>query len=97
MVAPELMVQLLAICGVLVVAYVVLVRPQLRRQSAHLSFLASLRLGDQVVTRGGLVGRIVEMDDSPVLGVELSKSVRVRALKSSIEERFETKAERMPA
>jgi preprotein translocase YajC subunit len=56
---------------------------------AHLNFLASLRLGDQIVTRGGLVGEIVQMDDSAVLGIELCKSVRVRVLKNSIDERFE--------
>lgn len=89
MISWEMTIQVLAVCGVLAAAYYSLVRPQLQRQMAHLNFLASLRLGDQIVTRGGLVGEIVQMDDSAVLGIELCKSVRVRVLKNSIDERFE--------
>lgn len=88
MISWEIVIQVLAVCGVLVVAYFLLVRPQLQRQRAHLNFLASLQLGDQIATRGGLVGEIVQMDDSPVLEIELCKSVRVRVLKNSIDERF---------
>lgn len=89
----DIIIQILAVCGVLAVAYVSLVRPQLQRQTAHLNLLASLRLGDHVVTRAGIIGQIVQMDDGPLIAVELCKSVRVRVLKSSIDDRFDSNME----
>lgn len=89
----DIIIQILAVCGVLAVAYVSLVRPQLKRQTAHLDLLASLRLGDHVVTRAGIIGQIVQMDDGPLIAVELCKSVRVRVLKSSIDDRFDSNME----
>ena len=81
----ELAIQVLAVFSVIAAGYLLLVRPQLQRQTAHRDFLSSLRVGDEVVTRGGLVGRIAKMDNGPVLEIEFSDSVRVRALKLSIE------------
>lgn len=89
----DIIIQILAVCGVLAVAYVSLVRPQLQRQTAHLNLLASLRLGDHVVTRAGIIGQIVQMNDGPLIAVELCKSVRVRVLKSSIDDRFDSNME----
>jgi preprotein translocase subunit YajC len=89
MISWEIVIQALGVFGVPVVTYFLLVRPQLQRQTAHLNFLASLRLGDQIVTRGGLVGEIVQLDDGPLLAIELCKSVRVRVLRNSVDERFE--------
>jgi preprotein translocase subunit YajC len=43
--------------------YVMLVRPQQRRVRAQRQLVASLGVGDEVVTVGGLVGRIIELDD----------------------------------
>ncbi|MGB6969789.1 MAG: preprotein translocase subunit YajC, partial [Methyloceanibacter sp.] len=42
----------------------------------------------QVVTGGGLIGRIVELDGTDILEIELADSMRVRALRSSIEAKF---------
>lgn len=89
----DIIIQILAVCGVLAVAYVSLVRPQLQRQTAHLNLLASLRLGDHLVTRAGIIGQIVQMNDGPLIAVELCKSVRVRVLKSSIDDRFDSNME----
>lgn len=44
--------------------YLVLVRPQLRRVAQHQAFIDSLKIGDRVVTGGGLIGRIVRCDDT---------------------------------
>jgi preprotein translocase subunit YajC len=95
--SSEIIIQILAVCGVLAVAYVSLVRPQLRRQTTHQNFLASLRLGDQIVTRGGVVGQIVQIDSGPLIVVELCKSVCVRVLKTSIDDRFESASEAISA
>lgn len=84
----EVAAQILAVLGVLTVAYLMLVRPQLRRLEAHRRLLESLALGDQIVTRGGLIGEIVGIEGSEVIEVRLSESVTVRALRESVDERL---------
>ncbi len=84
----EIAVQILAVLGVLGVAYLMLVRPQLKRLEAHRRLLESLSLGDRIVTRGGLIGEIVGIEGSEVIELRLSESVTVRALRDSVDERL---------
>lgn len=88
MAIPEIAIPLLAVLGVLTTAYLFLIRPQLKRITEHDLFLSSLNLGDRVVTGGGLIGKIVKLEGKNVLEIEFSKSVRVQALRSSIESKF---------
>ena len=46
------------------VFYFLLIRPQQKRQKEHQRLISELEKGDEVVTQGGLVGRITELDDS---------------------------------
>ncbi len=48
----------------LVVLYMVLIRPQQKRQKEHRAMVGSLDVGDDVVTIGGLHGEIVELSDT---------------------------------
>jgi preprotein translocase subunit YajC len=84
----EIAIQSLAVLAVLTAAYVVLIRPQLKRITEHDLFVSSLNLGDRVVTGGGLIGKIVKLEGKNIAEIELSKSVRVQALRSSIESRL---------
>ena len=84
----EIAIQSLAVLAVLTAAYVFLIRPQLKRITEHDLFLSSLNLGDRVVTGGGLIGKIVKLEGKNIAEIELSKSVRVQALRSSIESKL---------
>lgn len=75
----------------IVVFYFLLLRPQQKRQKEHAATLAALKKGDQVVTRGGLIGRISGLKDDVVI-LEVQEKVRVRALRSSIEGRYQEAA-----
>jgi len=88
MAISEIAIQSLAVLAVLTTAYLFLIRPQLKRMTEHGLLLSSLNLGDRVVTGGGLIGKIVKLEGKNVLEIELSKSVRVQALRSSIESKF---------
>lgn len=88
MAIPEIAIQSLAVLAVLTAAYLFLIRPQLRRLTEHDLLLSSLNLGDRVVTGGGLIGKIVKLEGPNTVEIELSKSVRVQALRSSIESKF---------
>jgi len=84
----NIVIQVLLVLGVLIAAYLFLIGPQLKRITEHNRLLSSLKLGDQVVTGGGLIGRIVELDGTDILEIELADSIRVWALRSSIEAKF---------
>jgi len=84
----DILIQILLVLGVLVVAYLFLIRPQLRRITEHNRLLSSLELGDQVVTGGGLIGTIVKLEGADIVEIMLSDAMRVRALRSSIEEKL---------
>ena len=63
--------------------YFLLFRPQQKRAKEQQAMLAALANGDEVVTSGGLLGRIVEVGDN-YLGVEIAEGVRIKVQKSAI-------------
>jgi preprotein translocase subunit YajC len=63
--------------------YFVLVRPQKRRQVQSRQMLANLEIGDEVVTAGGIYGRIVELLDDDVV-VEIAPQVRVKVARRAV-------------
>jgi preprotein translocase subunit YajC len=63
--------------------YFLLIRPQTKKAQEHDKMLKALKRNDEVVTNGGLVGRIVELGDKLVV-VELAPNVRVRVERPQI-------------
>jgi preprotein translocase subunit YajC len=63
--------------------YFLLIRPQSKRAKAHKQLIASLSIGDPVVTAGGMHGKIVALQDSAVT-VEIAAGVKVKFNRSSI-------------
>jgi preprotein translocase subunit YajC len=84
----DILIQSILIFGVLIAAYLFLIRPQLRRISEHNLLLSSLNLGDQVVAGGGLIGKIVKFEGANVVEIEFADATRLRALRSRIEAKF---------
>lgn len=69
----------------LVVLYMLLIRPQQKRQKEHRNLVASLSVGDDVVTVGGLHGRVVDLDDETMdLQVTGDDDVVVRFQRSAL-------------
>lgn len=68
---------------IFVVFYFLLIRPQQKKQKEQQEWLKNLRKGDEVVTNGGLIGKISGMTDS-VVTLEVQEKVRVRILRSSV-------------
>ena len=67
-----------------VIFYFMLIRPQQKKAKDHQNFLSSLQKGVQVVTRGGVVGRVTGVTDTMVT-LEVQEKVRIRVLKSYVE------------
>ncbi len=71
--------------------YFILIRPQAKRQKEHQALLARLGKGDEVITRGGVIGKITGISDDGVLVLELQEKVRVRVPRAYIEGKWEGK------
>jgi len=67
----------------LVAFYFLLIRPQQKRAKEHQNLLSKLSSGDEVITAGGILGRITDVGDSFVT-VEIADGVRVKLQKSQI-------------
>jgi preprotein translocase subunit YajC len=65
--------------------YFILIRPQAKKQKEHQSMLAKLGKGDEVLTRGGMIGKITGVGEDGVLVVELQEKVRVRIPRAYVE------------
>ena len=68
---------------ILLIFWVLVIRPQQKRAKDHRALIGSAKRGDEVVTGGGLIGKVVKVTDTEV-EVELAPNVRVRALKSML-------------
>ena len=72
--------------------YFILIRPQVKRQREHQALLNKLDKGDEVITRGGIIGKITGFtDNNQVLVLELQEKVRVRVPRAYVEGRWEGK------
>ena len=68
---------------IFVVFYFLLIRPQQKRSKQHKAMVADLSKGDEVVTNGGLLGKITHVDDNFV-GVEIAAGVNVKVQRAAI-------------
>jgi preprotein translocase subunit YajC len=75
--------QLPLIIGFVLIFWFVVFWPQMKQQKEHRAKVAAMKKGDQVVTAGGLVGKVVKVDDVYV-ELELGTNVRVKAIKATI-------------
>jgi preprotein translocase subunit YajC len=71
--------------------YFILIRPQARKQKEHQAMLSRLGKGDEVITRGGLIGKITGVSDDGILVLELQEKVRVRVPRAYVEGKWEGK------
>jgi preprotein translocase subunit YajC len=71
--------------------YFILIRPQVRKQKEHAAMLGKLGKGDEVITRGGIIGKITGVSDDGVMVIELQEKVRVRIPRAYIEGKWDGK------
>jgi preprotein translocase subunit YajC len=71
---------------VFLIMYFLLIRPQQRKLKEHQAMVAALRRGDQVVTSGGIKGRVTKvLDTENEIEVEIAPNVQVRVVRSTIQ------------
>ena len=64
--------------------YFLLIRPQQKKLKEHQAMVAALRRGDQVITQGGLIGKVTKVKDDNEVEVEIATGVSVRVVRSTI-------------
>ena len=66
-----------------VVLYFVMIRPQMKKQKEHKAMIEALAKGDEVVTAGGMLGKVSKLGDA-YIGVELAAGVEVQLQRSAV-------------
>jgi preprotein translocase subunit YajC len=80
----------------LVLMWVLLIQPQRRRQQRQARLLSELAAGDDVVTIGGLYGRVQSVEEDAVM-LEIASQTSVRVAKSAVAARAKPEAENAPS
>ncbi|MFK7881187.1 preprotein translocase subunit YajC [Roseobacter sp.] len=80
----EAFAQFVPLILIFAIMYFLLIRPQQKKVKEHQAMVAALRRGDQVVTQGGIVGKVVKVKDDGELELEIADGVKVRVIQSTI-------------
>ncbi len=81
--APPAWMQFLPLVAMVFVFWFLILRPQMKRQKELQAKIGGIKKGDQVLTGGGFLAKVIKVDDH-YAELELGPNVRVRALKSTI-------------
>ena len=77
--------QFIPLILIFVIFYFFLIRPQQKRVKDHKSMVAALKRGDEVITSGGIVGRIEKVFEDDKIDLVISDTVTVKVVKSTIQ------------
>lgn len=66
------------------IMYFLLIRPQQKKVKEHQAMVDAIRRGDQVVTAGGLIGKVTKVKEDGEIEVEIAEGTRVRVVQSTI-------------
>ncbi|MEO6407438.1 MAG: preprotein translocase subunit YajC [Burkholderiaceae bacterium] len=75
--------QLLMFGGMFVVLYFVMIRPQMKRQKEHKAMVDAIAKGDEVVTSGGVVGKVARLGES-FLYLEVANGVEIQLQRTAV-------------
>ena len=82
--SSDFLIQLMPILLMIVIFYFLLFRPQQQRLKDHKAKLSAMRRGDNVVTAGGIIGKITKLINDSEVEVEIAADTKVRVLKATI-------------
>jgi len=74
-------VPLILIFGIM---YFLMIRPQQKKLKDHKAMVEALRRGDQVLTQGGIVGKVTKVAEEGIVEVEIADGVKVKVMKHTI-------------
>ncbi len=83
--APNPLMTFLPLILLFVVFYFLMIRPQMKRQKEHRNMVAALSKGDEVVTNGGIAGKVEEVGES-FITVEIAPNVKIKLQKGAVQQ-----------
>jgi preprotein translocase subunit YajC len=81
--ASQMLVGILPWVAIFVIFYLLMIRPQQQRVKEHQAAIAAVKKGDEVITGGGIRGRVTRVSDDEA-EVEIASGVRIMVVKSTI-------------
>ncbi|SFA73640.1 protein translocase subunit yajC [Poseidonocella pacifica] len=76
--------QFIPLILIFVIMYFLLIRPQQKKLKDHQKMVTALRRGDQIVTQGGLIGKVSKVKEDGEIEVEIADGVKVRVVQSTV-------------
>ena len=76
--------QLFPLILIFAIMYFLLIRPQQKKLKTHRAMVDALRRGDPVITQGGILGKVVKVQEDGIVEVEIAEGVKVKVMKSTI-------------
>ena len=80
----EALQQFVPLILIFAIMYFLLIRPQQKKLKDHKAMVEAVRRGDQVITQGGLIGKVSKVKDDDEIEVEIATGVKVRVIKSTL-------------
>lgn len=78
------LIQFIPFLLIMVVFYMFLIRPQQQQRKKHMEMIDAVKRGDEVVTAGGLVGKVTKVSDDGEVTVRIAEGVEVTAIKATL-------------
>ena len=82
--AGSLIGSMLPLVLIFAIMYFLLIRPQQKKVRDLKAMIEAVRRGDQVLTSGGIIGKVIKVGDDNVVEVEIAEGVKVKIVKSTI-------------
>ena len=80
---PSMIASFMPLILIFIIFYFLLIRPQQKRAKEHKALLESIKRGDEVLTGGGIIGKVLKADQTELI-VEISTKVNVKVLRSTV-------------
>lgn len=84
---------LLMLVLIFAIFYFLLIQPQSKRIKQHRAMVKALKRGDEVVTSGGIIGKVIKVESDDVISVEIAEGVTVQVARSMVAEIMNKKDE----
>ena len=80
---PSMIASFMPLILIFIIFYFLLIRPQQKRAKEHKALLESIKRGDEILTGGGIIGKVLKADQTEQI-VEISTKVNVKVLRSTV-------------
>ena len=80
---PSMIASFMPLILIFIIFYFLLIRPQQKRAKEHKALLESIKRGDEILTGGGIIGKVTKADQTELI-VEISTKVNIKVLRSTV-------------